>query len=333
MSASESVIREKTDWIKSRALQLGFSAVGISKAEFLQEEADRLKEWLDKGLHGQMKYMENHFDLRTDPRKLVDNCASVISFMYNYYTPESQDQSRYKISKYAFGRDYHKVIKKKLKILSKDIEDRYGTFTGRSFVDSGPVMEREWAKRSGLGWLGKNTLLINPKKGSYFFLAEMLVDFELRYDDSMSDYCGSCTRCIEACPTDAIYEEGYIVDASKCISYLTIELKEEIPEAFSDKMDNWIFGCDICQDVCPWNRFSTAHEEPEFVIREGIKNMEPKEWVSMDEEEFNKLFSGSAVKRTGYHGLKRNIKFIEKKEGNTSPESILAKARKKENKK
>jgi epoxyqueuosine reductase len=312
MNLTEEAIRNKTEWIKYKSESLGFSGVGIAKAEFLEEEADKLKQWLGLGYHGKMSYMENHFEKRTDPRLLVEGTKSVISLMYNYYTPENQNQDDYKISKYAYGRDYHKVIKKKLKTFFRAIEDEFGAFQGRYFVDSAPIMERDWAKRAGLGWIGKHTLLINPKKGSYFFLAEMLVDFELTYDAPIKDFCGSCKKCIEACPTDAIASEGYVLDASKCISYLTIELKDDIPDEFKGRTESWIFGCDICQDVCPWNRFSSEHDEPEFAAKAEIINNNPQEWESLDEDEFSSIFEGSAVKRTGYNGLKRNIEFVKK---------------------
>ena len=302
----------KAKWIKEKAIELGFSGIGIAKAEFMEEESIRLKEWLTAGYHGEMGYMTHHFDKRTDPRQLVDNAKSVICLMYNYYNPEIETDSDYKISMYAQGRDYHKVIKKRLKGFFKDIETEFGTFAGRYFVDSAPILERDWAKRAGLGWIGKNTMLITPQKGSYFFLCEMIVDFELEYDQAIDDYCGTCTRCIEACPTDAILGDGYLMDGSKCISYLTIELKGDIPAEFRGQMESNIFGCDICQDVCPWNRFATSHTEKMFLPGADLVNMDNEAWENISEEEFDQLFEGSAVKRTGYSGLKRNIKFVTK---------------------
>ena len=245
-----------------------------------------------------------------DPSLLVENAKTVICFSYNYYTETSQSEDIPKIAMYAYGRDYHKVIKKKLKQLSELIKEEFGSFQGRSFVDSAPILERDWARRSGLGWVGKNTLLIHPKKGSYFFLAEMIVDFEVEYDSPIDDYCGTCTKCIDACPTDAIDQNGYVVDGSQCISYLTIELKDEIPIEFKGKMDNYVFGCDICQQVCPWNRFSVEHNEIDFLAQEEFLNMGTSDWHELDEDRFDQLFEGSAVKRTGYKGLKRNIDFI-----------------------
>ncbi len=306
------LLKQKADWIKARAKELGFLSVGIAKAELLEEEAVRLKEWLGLNYHGEMKYMENHYDKRVDPRLLVEGGKSVICFSYNYYTEQEQlDPHAPKISKYAYGRDYHKVIKKKLKTLWMDMQKEFGEFGGRYFVDSAPVMERDWANRSGLGWIGKNTLLINPKQGSYFFLAEMIVDFELLYDQPIADHCGTCTRCIDACPTDAIDANGYLMDATKCISYLTIELKEDdIPEEFKDKMENWMYGCDICQDVCPWNRFSSEHQESDFIDNTGKLDLTKEDWNNLTESEFNNLFFASAVKRTKYKGLKRNIDFL-----------------------
>ena len=262
---------------------------------------------------GKMSYMENHFEKRTNPALLVEGSKSVISLAYNYHSNDKQeDNNSPKISSYAYGRDYHKVVKKKMKNLVTFMKARLGHFECRYFVDSAPILERDWAKRSGLGWVGKNTLIINPKMGSKFFLAEIIVDFDLVYDEPISDYCGTCTKCIDACPTDAISEEGYVLDGSKCISYLTIEYKEDkLPEAFKGKMENWIFGCDICQDVCPWNRFSIDHEEEQFKPKEELLKMTRSDWHRISEEEFDELFEGSPVKRTGYKGLKRNIKFLD----------------------
>jgi len=258
-----------------------------------------------------MSYMANHFEKRIDPRKLVDGAKSVVSLIYNYYTPEEQqDKEAPKISKYAFGKDYHHIIKRKLKELIQYIETNIGAVSGRCFVDSAPVMEREWAKKSGLGWMGKNTLIIHPKMGSYFFLAELIIDLELEYDGPIRDHCGTCTRCIDACPTEAIREDGYWLDASKCISYLTIELKEAIPDDFKGKMENWAFGCDICQEVCPWNRFSTKHSEPAFEPKEELLEMTKRDWEELTQEVFSSVFQKSAVKRTKYSGLMRNINFL-----------------------
>ncbi len=299
--------------IKQKALDLGFLYVGISKAEQLDEEALRLENWLNKNYHGKMAYMANHFDKRIDPRKLVDGAKSVISLVYNYYTEEKQeDENAPKISQYAYGKDYHFVVKQKLKTLLNWIQEEIGEVYGRCFVDSAPVLERDWAKRSGVGWVGKNTLLIHPKQGSFFFLAELIIDLELDTDHPIRDHCGTCTRCIDACPTEAISPEGYFMDGSKCISYLTIELKEAIPEEFKGKMDNWMFGCDICQQVCPWNRFSTPHQEQEFLPHPDLLAMNRSDWEEITEEVFRKVFKKSAVKRTKYVGLKRNIEFLKK---------------------
>lgn len=297
-----------------KALELGFDMVGVSKAEKLDEEARQLESWLNKNHQGQMGWMANHFDKRVDPRLLVPGAKSVISLLYNYFPKEEQhEEDTPKIARYAYGEDYHFVIKKKLKTLLQWLQDEVGQVSGRCFVDSAPVMERQWAERSGLGWLGKNTLLIHPRKGSYFFLAELIIDLELPVDHPIKDYCGTCTRCIDACPTDAISQEGYLLDASKCISYLTIELKDEIPEAFQDKMEGWAFGCDICQEVCPWNRFSTPHKEPAFDPHPDLLSMKEHEWHEITEEVFNIIFKKSAVKRTKYSGLKRNLAFIKTK--------------------
>jgi len=300
-----------TSLIKDEAYRMGFEFVGISKAEQMQDEARRLEEWLNKGYHGEMSYMENHFDKRVDPTKLVPGAKTVISLMYNYYPEkEQEDTEAPKLAKYAYGKDYHFVIKHKLKDLVHFIEDKIGAIDGRVFVDSAPVMERDWAKRSGIGWVGKNTLLINPKRGSYFFIAEIISDLDLEPDGPIKDYCGTCTKCIDACPTDAIPKEGYVVDGSKCISYFTIELKEEIPKELKGNFENWMFGCDICQDVCPWNRFSKPHSEPAFKPHDDLLIMTKKEWEEITEDVFKKIFKGSAVKRTKFKGLKRNISFL-----------------------
>lgn len=302
---------QRTALIKAKAKELGFLSVGISKAEHMDEEARRLESWLSKDYHGQMSYMANHFDKRVDPTLLVPGAKSVISLAYNYYTDKEQsDPSAPKISKYAYGQDYHHIIKDKLKGFVAYITEEIGEIDGRVFVDSAPVLERDWAKRSGLGWIGKHTLLLSKQKGSYFFLAEIISDLELAYDHPVSDHCGTCTACIDACPTDAISASGYILDASKCISYLTIELREEIPTEFQEQMEGWMFGCDICQEVCPWNRFSTQHQEPAFAAKEGLLDMTKSEWTELTQEVFSKVFSKSAVKRTKFKGLKRNIEFL-----------------------
>jgi epoxyqueuosine reductase len=307
-------ISKRTRLVKGIAKDLGFLSVGISKAEFMETEAGRLEAWLADGNHGKMAYLENHFDKRLDPRLLVEGSKSVISLSYNYFTEaEQKDPLAPKISKYAFGRDYHKVIKKKLKELVKRLQEEIGSFNGRCFVDSAPVMERDWAKRSGLGWIGKHTLLLSKQKGSYFFLAEIVCDLDLKYDHPVQDHCGSCTACIDACPTNAISESGYVLDATKCISYLTIELKEELPTLFRGQMQNWMFGCDICQDVCPWNRFAHQHDEEEFEPRDKLLDLKKEEWLDLSKEVFDELFKGSAVKRTKYEGLMRNIKFLNEK--------------------
>ncbi|MEK7253463.1 MAG: tRNA epoxyqueuosine(34) reductase QueG [Bacteroidota bacterium] len=298
--------------IRQEAARLGFSFIGIAKAQPFDEEARRLEAWLRQGFHGKMKYMENHFDLRTDPAKLVPNAKSVVILMHNYFPQEKQaDPDAPKIARYAYGEDYHFVLKKKLKALLQFIRENIGEVAGRCFVDSAPVLERDWAKRAGLGWTGKNTLLIRPGAGSYFFLAELILDLELPADQPMQDHCGTCRRCIEACPTEAISPQGYLLDASKCISYLTIELRDETLSAeFSGKMKNWAFGCDICQEVCPWNRFSKPHDEPAFEPKPELTNMTKREWEEITEEVFQKIFKNSAVKRTKYEGLKRNLRFL-----------------------
>jgi epoxyqueuosine reductase len=301
---------ERTRFIKETARTHGFAYIGIAKARRLDEEESRLDAWLRQNMHGKMNYMTQHFDKRLDPTLLVDGAKSVISLMYNYYTEKKQiDAQAPKISIYAYGKDYHMVLKKKLKSMIKQIQQKIGSFEGRIFVDSAPVMERQWAREAGLGWLGKNTLLINKQSGSYFFLAEIICDLELEYDHPLNkDYCGTCTACIDACPTDAI--QPYLVNASKCISYLTIELKDAIPIEFAGKMNNWMFGCDICQQVCPWNRFSAPHQEPQFEPSEELLKMNASQWEEITEEVFNRIFKNSAVKRTKFIVLKRNIKFL-----------------------
>lgn len=301
-----------TQIIKQEAKRLGFDFCGISKAEFLEEEAPRLETWLKAGMHGKMEYMENYFDKRLNPTLLVDGAKSVISLLYNYYPEQTQVTDTPKISKYAYGQDYHDVIKEKLKEFLNTLKEKIGDVNGRAFVDSAPVLDKAWAKKSGLGWIGKNANLINKQNGSFFFIAELIVDLDLEYDGPIQDYCGTCTKCIDACPTEAIVEP-FIVDGRKCISYLTIELKDAIPSEFKNKMDNWAFGCDVCQDVCPWNRFSTPHHEPSFNNQTGLLNLSTDEWNEMTEETFNKVFKHSAVKRTKYKGLKRNLEFIKVK--------------------
>lgn len=289
---------------------MGFDFVGISKADFLEEEAPRLENWLNKNMHGQMSYMQNHFDKRLDPRILVPGAKSVISLLLNYYPSQKQvDDTAPKISKYAYGKDYHDVIKDKLNQLLQFIKESIGDVDGRVFVDSAPVLDKAWAKKSGLGWIGKNSNLINKQNGSFFFIAELIIDLNLDPDGPIKDYCGTCTKCIDACPTDAIVAPQ-IVDGSKCISYYTIELKDAIPADVKGKFDNWMFGCDVCQDVCPWNRFSKPHHEPQFNPANGLLEMTKQEWLELTEETFKKVFKDSAVKRTKYNGLARNIKFI-----------------------
>jgi epoxyqueuosine reductase len=300
-----------TKLIKDKAKDLGFFFCGISKADFLIEEAPRLEKWLHEQKNGNMDYMQNHFDKRLDPRLLVDDAKTVVSLLLNYYPSETQsDPDAPKLSKYAFGEDYHFVIKDKLKDLFNFIQDEIGEVGGRVFVDSAPVMDKAWAKKSGLGWIGKNSNLIHPKNGSFFFIAELILDLELTTDGPMKDYCGTCTRCIDACPTDAIVQP-YVVDGSKCISYLTIELKDQIiPAEFKGKMENWMFGCDICQDVCPWNRFSKPHNEAKFNPHDQLLKMSKADWEDISEDIFRELFRNSAVKRTKNTGLARNIKFL-----------------------
>lgn len=292
--------------IKSKAQQFGFAFCGISEAGFLEEDAPRLEAWLNSNQQGEMAYMANHFDKRLDPRKLVDGCQTVISLVYNYFPSEEIAFKDFKISKYAYGEDYHRVIKDKMQELWDSLQNDIGEFSGRMFVDSAPVLEKAWAKKSGLGWIGKNANLIIPKKGSFYFLAELLIDLPATPDGPIKDFCGTCTRCIDACPTEAI--TPYVVDGSKCISYFTIELKDQMPASLQGDFQNWIFGCDICQDVCPWNRFSKSHDEPRFE-----SNLQDVDWEGLSEEVFQTLFHYSAIKRTKLKGIQRNIDYVKKK--------------------
>ncbi len=298
-----------SQFIKSEAKRLGFLSCGISKAEFLEDEAPRLEQWLNKNRHGEMRYMENHFDKRLDPTKLVEGSKSVVSLLLNYFPSEVQNKASYKLSKYAYGTDYHFVIKDKLRELLNAIQEQIGDVYGRAFVDSAPVLDKAWAAKSGLGWIGKHSNLLTQQVGSFYFVAELIIDLELEYDHATTDHCGTCTACIDACPTEAI-TEPYVVDGSKCISYFTIELKENIPSEFKGKFDDWMFGCDVCQDVCPWNRFSKPHQEPLFNPNPELLSMSKKDWEEVTRETFNKVFKNSAVKRTKFEGLQRNIKFL-----------------------
>ncbi len=298
-----------SQFIKTEAKRLGFLSCGISKAGFLEEEAPRLEKWLKNNAHGEMRYMENHFDKRLDPTKLVEGSKSVVSLLLNYYPSEIQNPESYQLSKYAYGTDYHFVIKDKLKELLQSIQDEIGDVHGRAFVDSAPVLDKAWAAKSGLGWIGKHSNLLTQQIGSFYFIAELIIDLDLEYDYATTDHCGTCTACIEACPTEAI-TEPYVVDGSKCISYFTIELKENIPLDFKGQFDDWMFGCDICQDVCPWNKFSKAHSEPLFNPHPELLDMTKKDWEEITKDTFNKVVKKSAVKRTKFDGLERNIKFL-----------------------
>ncbi|HAV53662.1 MAG TPA: tRNA epoxyqueuosine(34) reductase QueG [Aequorivita sp.] len=302
---------KNTALIKSEAKRLGFLSCGISKAEFLEEEAPRLENWLNKNMNGEMTYMENYFDKRLDPTVLVPDSKSVISLLLNYFPLETQPSDTYKISKYAYGTDYHFVIKDKLKQLMQFISEEIGEVHGRAFVDSAPVLDKAWAAKSGLGWIGKHSNLLTKQLGSFYFIAELIVDLDLEYDTPVTDHCGSCTACIDACPTNAIVADR-VVDGSKCISYFTIELKNEIPTSQKGNFEDWMFGCDICQDVCPWNRFSKPHSEPLFNPHPELLSMTKKDWEEITEEVFQQLFKKSAVKRTKFSGLKRNIEFLKK---------------------
>jgi epoxyqueuosine reductase len=312
--ANPVLIQKWSRAFREKALALGFEAVGFARAEKMDPESYRLEQWLQKGFHGEMKWMENHFELRTDPTKLVPGAKTVIVLAYNYYNEATaSDPDAPKIARYAYGADYHKVLRKKLKQLLQWLRAQAGEVQGRCFVDSGPVLERDWAARSGIAWSGKNTLSIHPKRGSWFFLSEIVIDLPMEYDAPMKDYCGTCTRCIDACPTDAISPRGYLLDASRCISYLTIELRNEIPEEFKGKMANYAFGCDICQEVCPWNRFAKKHTEPAFEPDPTMLSMPQKDWEEITEEVFEKLLGHTPVKRTKLQGLRRNIQFLKKR--------------------
>ena len=311
MSRDTHVARTRANQLKNKAIELGFTSVGVSKAVELTKEASRLEKWLKAGMHGEMKYMEGHFEKRLDPRKLVPGTKSVVSLLFNYHNPDLPigGEGTPRISQYAYGKDYHHVIKWKLKELLKFLRNEWGQVEGRVFVDSAPVLERAWAEKSGLGWVGKHSLLISKKRGSYFFLAEIMLDVELEEDTPVLDHCGNCTKCIDACPTGAIVKP-YVVDGSKCISYFTIELKGAIPEPMVGKFGDWVFGCDICQEVCPWNRHSERHQEPEFLNHPELLEMSQDDWLDLTEEVFENTFKDSPIKRTGFKGIKRNVKFI-----------------------
>lgn len=305
-----SSLYKNTQIVRQTARQLGFDFCGISKAGFLEKEAPRLENWLKNGYHGTMSYMENHFDKRLDPTKLVPGAKSVVSLLYNYHNPDKQeDENAPKISQYAYGTDYHFVIKDKLKEFLKILKEQIGDIEGRVFVDSAPVMERAWAEKSGIGWIGKHGLLINKNQGSFFFLAELIIDVELNEDGPIKDYCGTCTKCIDNCPTEAILPNKTL-DGSKCISYFTIELKDDLPREMAGKFDNWMYGCDVCQDVCPWNRFAKKHQEQMFEPKDELLKMNQNEWQELTKDTFNEIFRKSAVKRTKYTGLMRNIEFL-----------------------
>jgi epoxyqueuosine reductase len=302
---------QHTYFIKQTATRLGFDFCGIAKAQYLNEDARRLESWINKGMHGNMQYMQNHFELRVDPQKLVPGAKSVITLLINYFPETTQNTAAPKISKYAYGEDYHEVIRKKLQEFLHLIKTAIGDFNGRGFVDSAPVLERAWAQKSGLGWIGKNGNLINKKNGSYFFIATLITDLALQEDDTyVKDYCGTCTQCIDACPTEAILPNK-VVNGSQCISYFTIELKDALlPVSMKGKLDNWLFGCDVCQDVCPWNRFATAHKNESLTPIAEILNFSSKDWEEMTEESFKIIFKHSPLKRSKYEGIKRNLKFI-----------------------
>ncbi|MBK7306686.1 MAG: tRNA epoxyqueuosine(34) reductase QueG [Chitinophagaceae bacterium] len=306
-----SVIEKHTELINKLAINLGFDYCGIAKAQVLNEDARRLEQWLSKGMHGSMRYMENHFDMRIDPTKLVPGAKSVITLLLNYFPAKEQSGTSPKISKYAFGNDYHEVIRSKLKLFLQNMKEQIGEIYGRGFVDSAPVLERAWAQKAGIGWIGKNGNLITKQSGSFFFIATLVVDLELKYDNGFAkDYCGTCTKCIDECPTEAILPDK-VVDGSKCISYFTIELKDAlIPDAQKGKFDNWMFGCDVCQDVCPWNRFSKSTDEISFTPIPEILNFSTSDWEALTEESFKTIFKNSPLKRAKFDGIKRNLNFI-----------------------
>lgn len=320
MGKSSHQASERSAWIKRKAKELGFSSVGVSVAAELTQEAPRLEAWLKQGMHGEMAYMEGNFDKRLDPRKLLPGTKSVVSLLFNYHNPEKPvDPKAPKVAQYAFGEDYHFVLKWKLKELLKWMRAEWGDVAGRVYVDSAPIMERAWAERSGLGWIGKHSLLLNKNEGSYFFLAEMMLDLELEPDGSVTDHCGSCTRCLDACPTGAIVKP-YVVDGSKCISYFTIELRGAIPEPVGAHMDQWMFGCDICQEVCPWNRHASPTTEPRFAPHPRLLDMTQSDWVDLTEDVFREVFKDSAVKRAGLVGLRRNISLLQRSESKKPPQ-------------
>ena len=306
----EHILAKRSQLIKNRAKELGFISCGIAQTDFLAEEAAHLESWLKNDFHGEMKYMENYFDKRLDPRLLVEGSKSVISLAYNYYQALEQHPDSYKIALYAQGEDYHDVVKRKVQELLQYIQDEIGEVSGRAFTDSAPILEHAWARRAGIGWVGKNSLTLSKQKGSYFFLAELIIDLNLQYDEPMqTDHCGECTRCLDACPTDAILPNK-VVNGSQCISYFTIELKNELPNEMKGKFDDWIFGCDVCQQVCPWNRFALPTHEERFEPHPDKLNFGKRDWEEITEEVFRKVFKNSAVKRTKFAGLKRNIDFM-----------------------
>ena len=307
-----SIVNKHTEIIKDIALKSGFEYCGIAKAQLLNEDARRLESWLNKGMHGTMQYMENHFDLRIDPCKLVPGAKSVVTLLLNYFPAQQQSAESPKIAKYAFGNDYHDVIRNKLKIMLQEVKEQIGEVHGRGFVDSAPVLERSWAQKAGTGWIGKNGNLINKESGSFFFIATLIVDLELNHDyEFVKDYCGTCTKCIDNCPTEAILPDK-VIDGSKCISYFTIELKDAlIPDAMKGKFDNWMFGCDVCQDVCPWNRFSKITNEVSFTPVPEILKLSKNDWEELTEESFKSIFKNSPLKRSKFEGIKRNLNFIQ----------------------